>query len=359
MKNKSTNDAAKDTPRIVPFAMKNGFELASTAPPTIPSLVRGLLIEIGTSLLSADPKCGKSTLARQLIVDVAEGRDFLGMPTLCGDVVYLYLEGPLGLVAQHFQKLGHTGRRGQILVIDENMSKTKEESFRRLRENLRNLPNVRLIVVDPLSKLFRLDDSTSTDEVVPAMEQLEKFAKEHRVHVMALAHERKRKSEDRHQNSLGSVAFRGGSDTNLCLTKQGVERIISTEQRWGVELEPTFLKWDKERHVNTLDVTVNAVQEEQREKKDSKTLERIEKEIRFALLGKSTGLVTGEIVEAVTGKSTTILDVLEQMLASGEILAAKEGKANRYSLAPLPSIHLVAPKNLQPTETRIEAKEAA
>jgi len=350
-------EVKKDSPRITPFTMKNGYELASTAPSNIPSLVDGLLIEVGTSLLSADPKCGKSSFARQLIVDVVEDRGFLGYPTLCGDCLYLYLEGPIGVVQQHFHKLGHKGERGQIHVIDERMAGHPEFNLQRLSETIKRISNLRLMVVDPLSKLLHLKDSNSTDEVVPAMELLEKFAKEHGIHIMALTHEKKRKNEDRHQNSLGSVSFRGSSDTNISLTKSGKERIISTEQRWGIELEPTFLKWDRERLTNSLDVTVEAVEEEQRGKKDAKTLERITKEINYAL--RDRDLVTGEIVEAVTGKSTTILDVLEQMVKSGQIIAAKEGKANRYSLGPLPTMHLVAPQNIQPTETRIEVKEVA
>ncbi len=353
MENETKNKAPKDKPRITPFAMKNGYELASTAPPTIPSLVDGLLIEVGTSLLSADPKCGKSSFARQLIVDVVEDRDFLGMPTLCGDAIYAYLEGPIGVVQQHFQKLGHTGRRGQIHVIDERMAAHPDFSLRRLTESIKKTTNLRLLVIDPLSKLLHLKDSSSQDEVVPAMELLEKFAKEHGIHVMALVHEKKRKNEqDRHQNSLGSVAFRGASDTNLCLTKHGKERILSTEQRWGVELESTFLKWDEVRLMTSLAKTVATVEEEQRGKKDAKTLERITKEIKYALRDKD--LVTGEIVEAVTGKSATILDVLEQMAKSGQVIAAIEGKAHRYSLAPLPSIHLVAPQNFQPTGMKAE-----
>ncbi len=304
----------------------------------------GLLIQVGTSIVSADPKSGKSTLVRQLIVDIAEYREFLGMPTIGGDCLYLYLEGPLGVVQQHFHKLGHTGQRGQIHVIDENMAGGADFSLRRLSDSIKSLPNLRLIVVDPLSKLLCLKDSTSTDEVVPAMALLERFAKEHSLHVMALMHEKKRKSEqDTFHNQLGSVGFRGGSDSNISLTKQGKQRIISSEQRWGVGLEPTVLNFDEVLLVNSLGKTLEVVEEENRGKKDTKTWERVEKGIRFALLGKDSGLVTAEIVEAVTGKSTTILDVLEQMLTSGEILAAKEGKANRYSLAPLPSISVTMP----------------
>src|SRR5712664_685927 len=110
------NDLKKDR-IILPFTLKDGFELASTAPPNIPSLADGLLIQVGTSLLSADPKCGKSTFARQLLVSVAEGRDFLGYPTLQGEALYLYLEGPEGVVSQHFKKLGLTNQHGKVKVI--------------------------------------------------------------------------------------------------------------------------------------------------------------------------------------------------------------------------------------------------
>lgn len=348
MNNETKNDGRK----ILPFTMKNGFELATTAPPNIPALVRGLLIQVGTSILSADPKSGKSTLVRQLMVDVAEHREFVGMPTLGGDCLYLYLEGPIGVVQQHFQKLGHTGQRGQIHVIDESMAAHASFSLQRLSDTIKTLSNLRLIVVDPLSKLLCLSDSTSTDEVTPAMALLEKFAKEHGVHVMALMHEKKRKSEqDTFHNQLGSVGFRGGSDTNISLTKQGKQRIISSEQRWGIGLEPTVLNFDESHLVSSLGQTVEAVEEEQRGKKDA-TLERITKEIKYALRDKD--LVTGELIEEVTGKSTTILDVLEQMVKSGQLIAAKEGKANRFSLAPLPSVSVTLP-----TETRIEVKEAA
>jgi len=314
---------------ILPFKIKNGFELASTAPPNIPSLVDGLLIEVGTSLLSADPKCGKSTLVRQLMVDIAEGRDFWGFPTLSGDSAYLYLEGPIGAVQQHFQKLGLTNQRGKIHVIDERMPDSRVFGLQRLAETVKDIPNLRLVVVDPLSKLLRLTNSDSSDDVTPAMELLEKFAKDHNLHVMALVHEKKRKGEDRHQNSMGSHAFRGASDTNISITKQGQERIFSTEQRWGKELEPTYLRFNQETQTSQLGSTVEAKEEEKRKGKENKTKERIEGEIRDALL-KEKPSTTQELLDAVTGKNETKLAVIDQMVSDGKIKAEKDGKAIRY-----------------------------
>jgi len=321
---------------ILPFKIKNGFELASTAPPNIPSLVDGLLIEVGTSLLSADPKCGKSTLVRQLMVDIAEGRDFWGFPTLSGDSAYLYLEGPIGVVQQHFQKLGLTNQRGKIHVIDERMPDSRVFGLQRLAETVKDIPNLRLVVVDPLSKLLRLTNSDSSDDVTPAMELLEKFAKDHNLHVMALVHEKKRKGEDRHQNSMGSHAFRGASDTNISITKQGQERIFSTEQRWGKELEPTYLRFNQETQTSQLGSTVEAKEEEKRKGKENKTKERIEGEIRDALL-KEKPSTTQELLEAVTGKNETKLAVIEQMVSDGKIKAEKDGKAIRYRSVGIPT----------------------
>src|SRR5882762_1867422 len=95
----------KQEPPILPFKILSGLELMNTAPEKIPSLVDDLLLQVGVSMLSAKPKTGKSMLSRQLAVSVAEGRDFLNRPTLCGDVLYLMLEGPIGVTQQHLKKL--------------------------------------------------------------------------------------------------------------------------------------------------------------------------------------------------------------------------------------------------------------
>jgi AAA domain len=331
------NDLKKDRP-ILPFTLKDGFELARTAPPNIPSLVDGLLIQVGTSLLSADPKCGKSSIARQLMVSVAEGRDFLGYPTMEGDALYLYLEGPEGVVQQHFQKLGLSDQRGKVKVIEERMPEDQVFGLQCLSLTIKSLPNLRLIVVDPLSKLLRLKDSGSTDEVTPAMAQLEQFAKEHNLHVMALMHERKRKSEDRHQNSLGSVAFRGSADTNISITKQGKQRIISTEQRWGRELEPTLIEWNQENLTSELGKTLESQEQEKRQTKGKKTVERIKGEILLALEKES--LTQNEVLTRVSGKSVKILDVLAELVATAKVQTKVEGRAIRHSLTAAPAIPL-------------------
>jgi hypothetical protein len=294
------------------------------------------LIQVGTSILCADPKCGKSTLARQLAVAVAEEKDFLGFPTVGGDVLYLFLEGPLGAVQMHLKKLGHTGQRGTIHVIDERMPDDNTFGLARLSETMKRLPNVRLVIVDPLSKLLRLQDSDKGDEVGPAMEQVEKFAKTHRLHAMALAHQKKKKDPNNLFSSMmNSTAFRGATDTNISLSKQGTQRIIETESRWGPEIRPTLLKFDEEREASSLDISVEKAEQEQHAVRDKKKIQRIEGEIIDALR-RGKRLTTGKLLEEVTGKTTTVLTVLEQMKDSGKLQTEQDGPAILYSITPIP-----------------------
>ena len=331
--NESTKKATKE---ILPFKILNGHELANTAPEKIPALVDGLLLEVGVSMLCAKPKTGKSTLGRQLAVSVAEGQDFFGKATLCGDVLYLALEGPLGVVQQHLKKLGHSGKHGTIHVVHGHTPFDGELGLARLEETLKSLPKLRLVIVDPASKLLRLLDPDKAEDVGPAIEKLEMIAKRHQLHLMFLTHAKKKVTDDAGDAAIGSTSFRGGTDTNIFMLKNGKQRIITTEQRWGVGLEPTLLTFDQETQFMQLGSTVEDEEEARHAGKQNKTTERIQTEIRYALLGDKS-LTTGELLEEVTGKSTTILAVLEQMEKAEKIVAVQDGKAKRYRAVAVPT----------------------
>jgi len=253
---------------IKPFKLQRGLELMNAAPETYHGLVDELLHEVGVSMLCGKPKTGKSTLLRQLAVCVAEGNiPFFGKPTQCGDVLYLNLEGPKGVVQQHFKKLGLTEKRGVIYFIHQNMPYRGEAGLQQLEATLDVLPNVKLVIVDPVGKLVRLADSDSYDEVTLAVEKLEQIAKKYSLHLLFSTHGKKRQGDDVGDSPIGSTGFRGGTDTNIFLGKQGTQRIISTEQRWGIAMDPTLLKFDDKRQEMYLGMTVEAEEEQKQELK--------------------------------------------------------------------------------------------
>lgn len=319
-----------------PFKTHTGLALANAAPEIYHGLVDDLLLEVGVSMLVAKPKTGKSSLARQLAASVAEGTPFLGKPTLCGDVLYLSLEGPLGVVQEHFKKLGITQQRGVIHVVHEQMPYKGELGLDRLEATIKSLvPKLRLVIVDPVAKLLRMADSDRYDEVMLAIEKLEQLAKQNKLHLMFLTHGKKKQTDDAGDSPIGSTSFRGGTDTNIFLTKTGTQRVISTEQRWGIALDPTVLLWDEQSHTMDLGPTVEEEEHAKHKNKERKTLERIESDILSELESQGT-LTQGELLKAVSGRAATKLKLLEELVSQGRVSAEPDGKATRYSLASAP-----------------------
>jgi len=315
--------------QIVPFKTRTGMEIISSSPDSYPSLVQDLLLEVGVSMLCAKPKTGKSTLSRQLSVCVAEGADFLGKPTMHGNVLILNLEGPLGVLNQHLRKLGYTEKKGVIHIVHEQMPFRGEEGLKKLEATLNALPNIRLVVVDPIAKFLRLADSDDYDQVSLGIEKLEQVAKNHTLHLMFLTHGKKRHTEDVGDSAIGSTGFRGGTDTNVFLGKQGAQRVISVEQRWGVAIEPTLLAFDEEQQAMRLGTTVEEDMNAHQEAKDRRTQLRIEQEIWNALCT-TKNPTQQELLGVVKGKTTTKLTVLEEMIRSNAVAVEPDGKAIRY-----------------------------
>jgi hypothetical protein len=320
---------AREQNQIVPFKTRTGMEVIGSSPENYPSLVQDLLLEVGVSMLCAKPKTGKSTLSRQLGVCVAEGSDFLGKPATQGDVLILNLEGPLGVLQQHLRKMGYTEKKGVIHVVHEQMPIRGEEGLRKLEATLIALPKVRLVVVDPIAKFLRLADSDDYDQVSLGIEKLEQVAKNHNLHLMFLTHGKKRHSDDVGDSAIGSTGFRGGTDTNLFLSKQGIQRVISVEQRWGMAMEPTLLAFDEEQQVMRLGTTVEEEMNARQDAKDGKTQVRIKQEFWNALCALEDP-TQQELLALVKGKTTTKLTVLEEMVRSNEVAVEPDGKAIRY-----------------------------
>jgi len=327
----------KVTKIVTPFEIHSGFEMTLSAPENIPYLVNGLLLEVGVSMLTAKPKCGKSTFGRALAVSIAEGRDFLGKPTLCGDVLYLNLEGPRGVLQQEFKKLGLSGQRGAIHVVDERPPLSGELGLQKLEKTIQSLEKLpRLVIVDTAAKLLRLIDSYDPNQVGLAIEELETIAKKYKLHLMFLTHAKKKESDDIGDSAMGSTSFRGGSDTNIFLQKKGAKRIISTEQRWGVGIEPTLLLQDSASLELCLGNTVESEEDASIAAKSRRTKDRIRREIVDALC-LNTKLMRSELLAAVTGKTETIAEVIEEMIASGQIAAEPIGRAMQYQWIELPT----------------------
>jgi AAA domain len=323
---------------VMPFNVIGGLDVVSGEEQVFTGLVGDLLADVGLTMMCAKPKIGKSTLARQLAVSVAEGHDFLGKPVKTGSSLYLSLEGPKHVVTNHFRTLGLTQSNGRINLVHENMPSHGELGVEKLRRTLDALKDVRLLVIDPVGKLLRLAKSENYDEVLTAVEVLETLAKDYRLHMLFLAHAKKRQTDDAGDSPIGSTAFRGGTDCNIFLRKQGLRRIISTEQRWGNPIEEeTFLDYDRDRQTMMLGKPVSEEQEERQDTRSVKTRERIERDLLSTLSlislspdARDKGATQSQLLDPVQGKRALKLEVLKELVECGRVSEDEDGKSMRY-----------------------------
>jgi hypothetical protein len=316
---------------------EDALNVMNKAPNKIDWLVEGLVPAKGLTLVSAKPKAGKSTVVTQMLVDVAEERPFLGaFPTKSVDSLYLCLEGPEHYAGMRFRELGYSGNRGKIQVSRQRMADDLDTSLKALRSFLDATSTIGLMIVDTLPKLLRLADSDKYDATVKAMENLEALAKSHSLQIVCVTHLKKRAGDETGDAVMGSTAHRGASDTNILITREGNQRIISTEQRVGESLEPHQLNLDSETRTLSLGKPVADVEEGRREGHKRSTKQRIESEITAALLIAGRLNQSG-IRERVTGKAQDTLSVLREMETDKRITVREEDGAKWYSLAAIES----------------------
>ena len=295
-----------------------------------------MLLSAGTTLVVAKPKYGKSTLVRQLAVSVAEGKPFLGMPAQCADVLFLNLEGPEQVASLHFKALGYTQTLGKIHMFSGSMLGAGEDRFRRLVSTIEQHPAIKLVILDPASRLIRANDNDSYTEINRLTEKLDTIARAKHLQIVSTVHAKKRDTEDVGDAIIGSTAYRGSTDTNIFLTRKGTQRIISAEQRAAIPwIEPTLVNFDADKQVFSLGATVQSIEESGRERQKRATTERIETEMLSALCDGKT-LSTKELLDAASGMVARKYEVIEGLLKAGRIQHEKDGRKIGYRIAVIP-----------------------
>ena len=283
-------------------------------------LVQGMFIRGGFGLLAGKPKAGKSTLARVLAFAVSRGEPFLGLPSKKGPVIYYAMEEKLMEVRRHFTEMGAEGSE----EIYTSTSGFAEKPLDSIESDMKRLKPA-LVIIDPLFRLVRVRDSNSYAEVTNALEPLMRLARSTSAHVLCVHHLGKGQMGGA-DAILGSTAIRGAFDINLLLNKSDKSRSISSEQRYGENLDETLLEFDDETHTVRLGEL----------KEDSDTL-RIESQITAFLKASYEPQSERTIETTVVGKTKWKRAALRELLSKGLIERQGSGRRNdkyRYILVP-------------------------
>ena len=305
--------------------MKSLRELMDQPKRKVRWTVEGLLPAGGTSLLTAKPKVGKSTLARCLAFAVATGKKFLGRKTLQGTVLYLAPQEIESEVTAHFRSLGATGDE----PIHACFVITSEFGIPRLQELIEKYKPV-LVVMDQLLHFLHLRDESKYAEVTKALQPIEALArKSDPVHIQMTYHAGKSDKADAGDNPLGSTAFFGAVDTLLALKRlPNGSRTLESRQRYKDvhgNLPETMLQFDAVTGAISLGVA-----------RDGYEIQRIAEEILNGLRRNSgKSFREEEILSHVEGGQAYKRKALRELYADGKIMRTGKGARGdpyRYSV---------------------------
>jgi hypothetical protein len=296
-------------------------ELLSRPVVPVDYVLQGRLAAGSVSIIASKPKCGKSTLARNLALAVARGESFLGWPVKHGAVLYLALEERAEDVVADFRAMGATGSE-DIQIADAG-----------------TIPNVLailqdkkpvLLVVDPLFRLVRIQDGNAYAETYSALGPLIDIARQTGTHILCLHHSSKLAKAEAIDAPIGSTALGGAVSTLMVMRRTESYRTLQTVQRIGTDLPETVLRFDPVTRLLSLGGL-----------REGFEVANVSGAILRALADKS--MTEPEIDDAIEGRTTVKRRALRELTGNGRIARSGRGKRGdpfRYekasSLVPVP-----------------------
>jgi|SRR5690242_46877 len=212
------------------------------------------------SLLAGKPESGKSTLALQLAVSVCKGEPFLGRSTVRSEVLYWNTEEDVSDVWDSLQHLGYDPDRDMALWLPTGS--TDVNPVQSLRNALAEHPDVRLVILETVDDVLRIDDikeNTAARQAFTTFDAaiMEKFSQQ--VTFLGLHHLKKRETDSTGDMLLGATWLRGRTDAKLYLKQisdSDDRRVFHATVRKGRSVAPTILNFDKHTGKSTLGITV-------------------------------------------------------------------------------------------------------
>jgi hypothetical protein len=247
---KKSEAPPKGKPKLEPFEAT--FLMRKEFAP-IKWVVPGLLPE-GSTLAAARPKIGKSWMMLALSVAVAEGGIFLGMYK-CeqGEVLYCALEDNERRLKDRLRLLLNGRPAPENLHFLLNLPRIGDGFVEALREYLEAHPNIRLVVIDTLSKIkpVKGKDESVYESDYKAGEGIKSLTDQFRFSCVMVFHTRKAEAEDPIEKVSGSFGLTGGVDNvwiidrktsesegKLSITGRDIE-----EQELAVSFDKEIFQW--------------------------------------------------------------------------------------------------------------------
>jgi len=221
---------------------------------TLSWLVDGLLLRGGSSLVVAEPKTGKSVLARQIALAVSQGQDIFNREVKRGLVFYISVEDHPALIKEHMKNMGVKEDDSIMWSLGRITGLKFKEAIEFICKKVR--PS--LIVIDTMFKVFKTNDINDYNTMIESLQQVTEIVRNYKSHIMYIHHLNKGGGKTKqfgevmggHQapslsRVMGSMGIAGEMDSIITLSRSGDSRFIdSSYSRCGRKLDNELLFWD-------------------------------------------------------------------------------------------------------------------
>jgi AAA domain len=295
------------------------------------------------SLLLSLPESGKSTLARQLAVCVSKGRSFFCRQTKRCPILYWQTEDAPEDLQESFNRLGYNAATDEPIYIFHGAA--NDNTLDNFDAVLTAHPEIKLVIIETLDDLLRVDDIKENTAAREAFETFDKaFAKHsHRVGCLALHHLKKTENKtDAGRDILGATNVRGRTDAKWYLHIADDDdspikrRLFEATIRRGRPIEKTYLDYNPETETSTLGETYAA----SKAADAGRNQERIETDILKYFAEHPGHSFADQCRPQVAGNSTQKRQAFKRLLASGRILKQGRGVSGQpaqYHVAEIPA----------------------
>jgi hypothetical protein len=298
----------------------NAQQAMAMPPPPPTSWVIENLIRTGhprPNLLAGLPHAGKSTLAIQIAVAVANGTPVLNRRTTRGHVVYWsYEESQQDLVAA-LRRAGMTGASDLRMMFPE----PGQDNHTALDNALRTQPTS-LVLIETLGDFLGDGDLSDEEDVRRMMKKFREEVSGHHPNTafILLVHFKKDDPGGLAMlRILGSVKIAGSTDAKIYMAQVSdtdKRRIIHAQVRVGIDIDMAYLVFDPVTNLSTLggSVAEEAVRVKNEEKEQRKTERHaaIDQHLRD-----NPGITKTALAKAVKGTYSHKLAFIESQIAIG------------------------------------------
>lgn len=302
-------------------------------------LVDQLLPMNGTSMLVGPPKAGKSSLARNLAVQIAGGwGSWLGKQVKGGHVIHLCLDERMATVLTHYRKLiGDEPETSDFIHILTASYPRPKDLIEWLQSKLAEY-HPALVIVDTLFRFTKIKDGNDYSQVVDALDRFTWLAENFDTHLMFIHHSNKKGIDGPRGNEiLGSTGLAGSVDTIISLSVEGNQRQAYAYGRDDVDIEPLLLEMNDQGVIGVAGTKRAADEQDLRD------------EIIVHLHNERRGMTTEELRKDLKRDKVAITRAVNNAVDDGDLIVKKVGRKHIYEAA-LKSSVSVSPLSVQ-TET--------